>query len=187
MKQFAGNCSSSSETFSGVLRDVLSNPYEMVIRRWNWKSAVFSSLCRALVFLLVNLNAGLHAASGAMLAEFLYRACTAGFCGSLTQTFRKAHPRWAAAVLIPVCSHVLEFFIHWYRGTPNLRVSILASLGFTVISTLFNLHAMRRGVLVVGAESKSIAGDMRAMPREIFTFLKSGMGLLSAAESQEAS
>lgn len=146
---------------------------------------MFSSLCRGLVFLLVNLSAGLEAASGAMLAEFAYRASTAGFAGALTQAFRAAEPRWAAAVGIPLLSHVLEFSIHWIRGTPNLRLSIGASLVFTVFSTLFNLHAMRRGVLVVGRGSKPLVADLRALPMVILTFVNSGLGLLPASVAPE--
>jgi hypothetical protein len=38
-----------------------------------------------------------HAAEGAMLAEFVYRGITAGFYGALTQAFRKAAPVWKAS------------------------------------------------------------------------------------------
>jgi hypothetical protein len=180
VKQIDGKCFDSAETFRGVLSALVHRPHELLVGRWNWKSAVLSSICRGLIFLGVNLGAGWDAASGAMLAEFVYRASTAGFAGALTQAFRAARPRWAAAVAIPLCSHLIEFLIHWLRGTPNLRLSIGASLVFTVISTLFNLHAMRRGVLLVGRGSQSVAADMRALPMVIVTFMSSGFGLLAA-------
>ena len=41
---------------------------------WNWKSALYSSVLRGLIFFFANLTAGLHAAEGAMLAEFVFRA-----------------------------------------------------------------------------------------------------------------
>ena len=98
------------------------------------------------------------------------------------QNFRRAEPRWqasiAAGVGIPIFSHAIEFAIHSLRGTPNLRANILASVCFTVISTLFNLHAMREGVLVVGESGESIASDMRSLPKTIFTFVTSGFGWL---------
>jgi hypothetical protein len=55
--------------------------------------------------------------------------------------------------------------------------NILASVCFTVISTLFNLHAMREGVLVVGENGGSTASDMRSLPKTIFTFVTSGFRL----------
>jgi hypothetical protein len=130
------------------------------------------------IFFSVTLNAGVNAALGAMYAEFAYRSITAGFYGALTQNFRKAEPRWQASLVagigIPIFSHTIEFAIHSLRGTPNLRANILASVCFTVISTLFNLHAMREGVLVVGDNGGSIGSDMRSLPKTIFTFLLSG-------------
>jgi hypothetical protein len=44
-------------------------------------------------------------------------------------------------------------------------------MGFTVVSTLFNFYAMRRGTMVVGKDAVSIDADMRALPRVIGGFL----------------
>jgi len=159
------------------IADVFRNPQGVLIARWNWKSAIFSSLTRGAVFFTATASAGLNAALGAMYAEFAYRSITAGFYGALTQNFRRAEPRWqaslAAGVGIPVFSHAVEFAIHSLRGTPNLRATILASICFTIVSTLFNLHAMREGVLVVGENAGSVASDLRALPRTIVSFLTS--------------
>jgi hypothetical protein len=157
---------------------------------WNWKSAFFSSTCRAAVFFFANLSHGFAAARGAMLAEFVYRALTAGFYGALTQACRKSAPRGRLVVLLivglPLGQHALEFAIHWVRGTPALKTSIISSIVFTVISTLFNLHAMRRGVLVAGHEGCSLVEDLRAIPATIISFLLSGFGLLRMAEGGKA-
>jgi len=111
-------------------------------------------------------------------AEFVFRLLTSGFYGSLTQAFRKAHPAWAATltvmVLLPIFSHSLEFLYHSARGTPKLQRSITVSVMVTVISTLFNMYAMRRGVLIVGAEQRSLWHDMKTMPRVIGGFLAAG-------------
>ena len=174
----AGNSPSVIDCAADVLRD----PQTVLIARWNWKSAIFSSLMRGGIFFSVTLNHGVNAALGAMYTEFAYRSITAGFYGALMQNFRRAEPRWqasiAAGVGIPTFSHAIEFAIHSLRGTPNLRANILASVCFTVISTLFNLHAMREGVLVVGESGESIASDMRSLPKTIFTFVTSGFGWL---------
>ncbi|MFN0106218.1 MAG: hypothetical protein ACKV2U_29525 [Bryobacteraceae bacterium] len=152
------------QVVSGLRRD----PGELLIRRWNWKSALASSILRSIVFLVANLRSGWDAALGAMLAEFIYRAIFAGFYGALTQSFRRVEPYWkgaaAAVVTLVLVSHSVEFAVHWLRGTPNLWTSIGASFCFTVISTLFNVHVMRRGVLITGEDARSLLSDFRLLP-----------------------
>lgn len=146
--------------------------------QWNYKSALFSSVFRGILFFGANARSGFDAAAGAMLAEFAYRAVSAGFYGALTQSFRRVEPAWkgtlGALLLVPVLTHSIEFTIHYLRGTPNLKASILASVCFTVVSTSFNLFAMRRGVLVSGRESRSIANDIRMFPSLVAGFLSAG-------------
>jgi hypothetical protein len=159
-----------------VLQGLLGRPKELLWCRWNWKSALYSSLIRASIFLVVNLSAGLRAAAGAMLAEFCYRAATAGFYGSITQAFRKVEPRWqgtaAATTLLVLLSHSIEFIVHLLRGTPNLKASILASVAFTLLSTVFNLYAMRKGVFVTDSDARSLAADFRMLPGVLVGFLR---------------
>jgi hypothetical protein len=163
---------------SDVFRQLLTNPGQLLVRRWNWKSAAFSSILRAVIFLFANLTAGWRAATGAMLAEFLYRAITSGFYGALTQAFREAEPPWAAVIavmiLLPLVSHSLELMVHILRGTPKIITSLVASVCFTWISTLFNLYAMRRGVLLVESGAGSLKSDLRKVPRLILDFVTVG-------------
>src|SRR5208283_215850 len=97
-------------TVPDILFGLLKNPGRL-LRHWNWKSALFSSTIRATIFFSTNLTAGYRAATGAMLAEFFYRALTSGFYGGLTQAFSQAEPEWSAAlagmVLLPLVSHSL--------------------------------------------------------------------------------
>ncbi len=94
---------------------------------------------------------------------------------ALTQAFREAQPVWLAActamVLLPLCSHSIEFAIHFFRGTPKLAASIVSSVIFTALSTLFNLYAMRRNILIVGSGAGTLASDFRAVPRVLGGFL----------------
>lgn len=165
-------------TVLSVFRELARHPWTHLVRRWNWKSAVTSAILRAAIFFAVNLAAGPREAAGAMLAEFSYRVVISGFYGAVTQAFRRAEPAWAAftvaMIVLPATSHLLEFTVHWLRGTPKLAASIIASICFTGISTVFNLYAMRRGVLVVGEERRSLWQDLRAMPRIIAGFLTEG-------------
>lgn len=164
-----------SVSVADVLRELARDPKGLLVRRWNWKSALLSSLFRAAIFFGANLAAGWRAAVAAMSLEFLYRGISAGLFGALTQAFRQAQPVWLAAstamVLLPLASHSLEFTVHFMRGTPKLLASIVSSVIFTALSTLFNLYAMRRNILIVGSEAGSLASDFRALPSVLGDFL----------------
>jgi hypothetical protein len=160
-----------------VLTLLARHPWRFVGSRWNYKSAVISSLVRAQIFFLTNLAAGPEAAVAAMIAEFVFRFATAGMYGALTQSFRHVRPERSATiavmVLLPLVGHSLELGVHWLRGTPRLGASITASVAFTVLSTAFNLFAMRRGALIVGAGSRSLADDLARMPALLAAFFLS--------------
>jgi hypothetical protein len=162
-------------TLATAIYDLITRPGDLLVRRWNWKAAFTSSLIRALIFFFTNITAGWRAAAGAMLAEWAYRAISSGFYGAMTHQFSLVEPEWQAAVgagvILPLCSHSIEFTLHYFRHTPHLKASIIASVSFTVISTLFNFYAMRRGTMVVGERSPSLAEDFRVMPRIIFGFV----------------
>jgi hypothetical protein len=109
-----------------------------------------------------------------MALEFVFRFATSGFYGALTQAFRGLRPPLvgtvAALIALPVTGHALEFALHWWRGTPALAASVGLSVMLTVVSTWFNLFAMRRGVLVVGPGQRSLRHDLHAMPRILALF-----------------
>jgi hypothetical protein len=69
----------SGMTIHELMFGLITRPVDLVVRRWNWKAALFSSLTRGIIFLAANLTAGWRAAVGAMLAEWIYRALTSGF------------------------------------------------------------------------------------------------------------
>jgi hypothetical protein len=168
------------QPFSGVsvgevLRRFVRQPREYLLARWNWKSALLSSLCQGTIFFTLNLTVGLPAALAALAAELVFRGVTSGFYGAVTEGFREAEPAWAAAlfamVLLPLTGHAMDLALHGLLGTQNLAPSIAASAAFTAISTLFNLYAMRRGALLVGAGRKSLLGDLRSMPALLSDFV----------------
>jgi hypothetical protein len=154
---------------------LLRDPVKYLLHRWNWKSALLSSLLRAALFFGINLAAGLPAAIAAMKTELVFRAITSGFYGALTEAFREAEPPWAAAltvmVLLPIANHTVEFFVHWMRGTQKLLSSILASMILTAFSTLFNFYVMRRGALIVGSGRHSLGKDLLRLPKLALDFI----------------
>lgn len=142
---------------------------------WHWKSALVSAVCRASIFFVINVQAGLPAALAAMQVEFAYRIVASGFYGALTQRFARQHAvraTWTALVLLPALSHSVEWAVHSWAGTPAIGSSIAASVAFSVLTTRFQLIAMRRGVMTVGPGSQSIAADLRAMPGTIVAFFR---------------
>ena len=150
------------------------HPYERLIARWNWKSAILSSIVRALIFFAATLGAGVHAAAGAALAEWVFRACTSGFYGAVTEAFVAVRPvctgTAAALIVLPLLSHSLELLVHYTRGTPDLTRAIGSSIAFTLCSTAFNLFAMRHGLLQVGRGRPSLLADLRRLPRLLCVF-----------------
>ncbi|MBI3491885.1 MAG: hypothetical protein HY047_08910, partial [Acidobacteria bacterium] len=147
--------------------------------RWNWKSAVLSSAIRGTIFVGANLSAGFGAAARAVFVELMFVATTNGVYGALTQAFSRANPFWAASltvmVFVPALAHSVEFLFHWMAGTPQLRESIVASISFSELSALFNVFAMRRGVLVVGQTSQSFSNDLRRLPGILLEFIRHGL------------
>jgi hypothetical protein len=188
-----------SETFVSTLPGVsvgkvllrfVREPRKYLLARWNWKSAVLSSLFRAAIFFFANLTAGWPAALAAMSTELIFRGITSGFYGALTEGFREAEPPWAAALgvllVLPVANHSMEFVVHWLRGTRKLVPSITASVVFTALSTLFNLYAMRRGALIVGTGRNSLRQDLRRMPGLLLEFILLIPRRLMAGPTREA-
>jgi hypothetical protein len=74
-------------------------------------------------------------------------------------------------ILIPVVNHTLEYFVHYASGATRIAAGLAASISLSVLSAVFNLFAMRRGVLIVGDERASLIDDLRRMPRIVFDFV----------------
>ena len=146
-RSIGGAPASNRITVSQVFLLLLHQPAKYLLHRWNWKSALLSSLIRAGLFFATNVAAGFPAALAAMKTELVFRGVTSGFYGALTQAFREAEPAWAAAIavmiLLPLANHSLELFVHWMRGTQKL----------------------------VGAGRTSLATDLLCIPRHVLDFL----------------
>lgn len=174
---------------SDVFRNLLGHPAQL-ITRWNWKAALLGAIVRASFYYTV------YKASReswivtltAVGVELVFRFLTTGVSGAVVQSFRKATPPWQAniivSIMLPVFSHSVEFLTHYAQeryffdifassadGVARQRAFAISVL-FSVISVLFNLFAMRHGVLLVGAgqETRSLANDIKRMPRMVGEF-----------------
>jgi len=167
--------SAAPPSVAGVWLALLRAPAQHLLRRWNWKAALLSACTRGLLFFTATRKAGFDAALSAMLIEAAFYAVVAGFYGALLEAFRKAQPVRAATltmmVLLPSLNHTLEFTLHSLSGTARLATAVTASVFFSLGSACFNLFAMRRGVLIVGAERQTIWADLRRMPGVVWEFL----------------
>ena len=173
-------------TVADVFRSLINDPVGRVVARWNWKAAVLSGAIRGTIFFTTNLTVSTRAAITALVVDLAFRVPLAGFYAALTQAFRTAEPSWAASlaamVLVPMVAHSIEFVVHWVAGTPALAFSVSVSVAFSALSTLFNLFAMRRGVLVVGDASRPLHQDLRRLPAICVEFvLAPAAGLYRAA------
>lgn len=174
---------------SDVFRNLVGHPAQLIMR-WNWKAALLGAIVRASFYYTV------YKASReswivtltAVGVELVFRFFTTGVSGAVVQSFRKATPAWQAniivSIMLPVFSHSVEFLTHYAQehyffdifassanGVARQRAFAISVL-FSVISVLFNLFAMRHGVLLVGAgqETQSLANDIKRMPRMVGEF-----------------
>ena len=165
---------SSGPAFWAALSDVVGAPQRLLVL-WNWKSALLSLILRGPIFLVATVHRGWRSAMAALFTESVFCALTAGFYGAMVQTLRNAEPKWLTAmfltVAMPALFQVLEYWLHWFRGTPHLRPAEIVSVVVSAISALFNWYAMRRGTLLVGAEGRPFASDLRRLPGLILSFL----------------
>jgi hypothetical protein len=145
-----------------------------MLRYWNWKSAFFSAIMRCPIFFVAGLKFGWREAVGAGAAEFVFRAAVSGLLGGVIQSLLNVKPMWIPVVIItfvlPGVGHALEFLVHWFRGTPNLKAGMIGSIAFTLLATMFNWYAMHRGAMIAGARGKTLWEDLRNMPGIVFDF-----------------
>lgn len=167
-------------SIKGVLHYILRNPFEVAILRWHWKAALFSALFRTPIFIIAYHNKGFGVAAAAATIQFIFRTVTGGINGSIIQSFSRVEPPWHAIITVPVIlaaiTHVFEYLIQVYfdnyHGTDLANKAIIASVTLSVMTAIFNLFAMRRGVLLVKDEQeKSLWKDFAYIPRLIFDFM----------------
>jgi hypothetical protein len=172
-----------------VFRSLVTHPLQ-IITRWNWKAALLGAILRAGFYFTVykaakeNLTAALTAAG----VELGFRFITSGVSGSLVQSFRRASPAWLATLIVtislPAFSHTVEYITHYIQEVHFAGVlpasenngrqyAFVISVVFSAFSAMFNLFAMRHGVLLVGAgkETKSLWSDFKKIPALVLEFV----------------
>jgi hypothetical protein len=165
----------SPSEVAAALSDLVLHPAQTFYHSWNWKAALLSAMLRAPLFLLATLRQGLEVISIAVVVEAVYSAAISGCYGAFVQKLRHARPLWASGLLIlAVLPGVLlwfDYLLHLYTRMPNLKGGMLAAATLSVLSSLFNWYLMSRESLLVGAEGRSFASDLKRMPRMLIDFI----------------
>ena len=164
-----------SETVAQALLHLARHPIRYFVINWNWKSALFSAMIRATIFLIATIRRPWADISVAVLVEVAFSTAVAGVYGSFTQAMRWARPEWLSRIIFAVCLPLLllwlDYIVHFYTGMRHMRISLIMSATFSALSSLFNLYIMRHGVMLVGGEGRPLHRDLRSMPRLIGGFV----------------
>lgn len=136
---------------------------------------MLSVILRGPIFFVAAIQRGWRAAIAALFTESIFCLVSAGFYGAVVQILKDAEPQWLTGIFLtlvmPITFQVLEYLLHWFRGTPHLHIAGIVSLVVSGLSALFNWYAMRRGALLVGREAGGFGGDLRRLPRLLLGFL----------------
>ncbi len=169
-------------SLASAIAAIFRDPAGIILARWNWKAALLSVTLRGWIYFAASIRHGWAEVGGALGAEVLYCAATAGFYGAITQALCDAEPEWLTALLVtflmPALMQWMEYLVHLYRGTHHLHYVILGSVGMSAISSLFNWYAMRRGTLLMGEKSQSFGRDLASLPLLLGRFFAAGPRLL---------
>lgn len=177
-------------TVADVFYNLLHHPLQL-LTRWNWKAVVMAMIVRGSIYFTIYKASEntLVTLTAVALDVVVVRFLTTGIAGALVQSFRKARPIWLAnlivSIMLPAMVHTIEFATHYIHesyfsdilaapldGVARKRAFAISVL-FSIVSVLFNLYAMRKGALLVGAgeDTQSLTNDLRRMPRLVGEFI----------------
>lgn len=177
-------------TVADVFYSLLHHPLQL-LTRWNWKAVLMAMLVRGSIYFTIYKASEntLVTLTAVALDVVVVRFLTTGMAGALVQSFRKAQPIWLAnlivSIMLPAFVHTIEFATHYIHesyfsdilaapldGVARKRAFAISVL-FSVVSVLFNLYAMRRGALLVGAgeDTQSLKDDLKQIPRLVGEFI----------------
>ncbi|HZB87495.1 MAG TPA: hypothetical protein VE291_02450 [Terracidiphilus sp.] len=161
---------------------------------WNWKCALMSATVRSLVYLGAEAGHGFHARPGGGLfivgVEMAYVTATAGLYAGLQQRALALRPRLLGNLCIvagvPGLAQFLDWLAHRAVGPAAPARALAAVCVFTLISALFHLHVMRRGVFLTGSAGRSFADDLRRIPHLLAGFVRVPAALLAGLAATES-
>jgi hypothetical protein len=119
-----------------------------------------------------------------------YVLLTAGLYAGLQQRALSFRSRLLGNLIVvlgvPGLAQALDWLAHRASGTTAPEKATLAVCVFTLVSALFHLHVMRRGVFLTGDRGHSLIDDFRRMPRLVAGFIAVPVALLAALSGRFA-
>jgi hypothetical protein len=168
----------------------MRNAWLFPLTHWNWKAAIITAVCRGGACMAALGHSPLHTREHFGAVEAAYVLLTAGIFSAWQQQALDIKPRrlsWVVVVLaIPLGSLAADSALHLWLDRGNMRALGIGALIATVISAMFHWHLMQNGAMLVGDKGRSMAEDMRQMPRLIASFVWSPIRwLLASAHTAE--
>ena len=134
-----------------------------------------SATVRSLVYLAAMFRSGPHGRLAIVAVEMAYVTLTAGIYAGMQQRALSMRSRWLGnflvAVGVPGLAQFLDWLTHRAVGPAAPTRAIFAACVFTLVSALFHLHVMRRGVFLTGDAGRTLADDFRRIPRLVLDFV----------------
>lgn len=141
---------------------------------WNWKCALLSATARSGVYLAAMARSRFRGGLAVVLVEVAYVTLTAGLYAGLQQRALGLRSRLLGnltiALAVPGLAQFLDLLAHRIAGASAPARATLAVCIFTIVSALFHLYVMRRGVFLTG-HGRSLIDDFSRIPRLIAGFL----------------
>ena len=157
---------------------------------WNWKCALLSAALRSLVYLAAMARSAPHGRLAVVAVEIAYVTLTAGIYAGMQQRALSLRSRPLGNLIVvlgvPGLAQALDWFVHRALGPAAPPKALAAVCVFTLLSALFHLHIMRRGVFLTGSAGRTLADDFRRMPRLVLDFVLHPIVLLSGVTSRLA-
>jgi len=142
---------------------------------WNWKCALLSATMRSGVYLAAMARTAAHGRLAVVAVEIVYVTLTAGLYAGMQQRALALRSRllgnFAVAVGVPFLAQGLDWLAYRAVGSAAPPRALFAVCVFTLLSALFHLHVMRRGVFLTGPAGCTLADDLRRMPRLVLAFV----------------
>ena len=143
-----------------------------------------SATARSIVYLAAMARNGLRGGQAIVLVEIAYVTLTAGVYAAMQQRALSFRSRLLGNLTIvfgvPGMAQILDWIAHRFAGAAAPGKATLAVSVFAIVSALFHLHAMRRGVFLTGRSGRSLAEDFRRMPGLVAGFIAAPAVLLFA-------
>jgi len=151
---------------------------------------LLSAAVRSLVYLSAMTRSGSQGRLALVAVEIAYVTLTAGLYAGMQQralAFRSRQlGNLVIAIGVPTLAQFLDWLTHRAVGPAAPPKALFAVCTFTLISALFHLHIMRRGVFLTGQAGRTLADDFRRMPRLLLGFILRPIALLSALNDRIA-